>query len=298
MTVTDRHAYLIIAHNEPEILQTLIEIIDDVRNDIFIHIDKKSDFTTFNGISTKHSKLVYTERVNVKWGDISQVRTELILMETAMKYGNYSFFHIISGVDLPINNQDYIHETCKRINKSFVGFAEGSGNDKDVIGKTDVFHFFTKYYKNKFIHSISSILDYAQRFIGIRRKIQLAEDGTQTILKKGCNWCSLTNSAVQYILLRKENILEKFKYTICPDELFIQSVLWNSPLRNDIFGIDEKKDEYAMCMREIDWTRGDPYVWKLEDYTYLMNSKKFFARKFSSQNMDIIKKIEQTILTN
>ena len=53
-----------------------------------------------------------------------------------------------------------------------------------------------------------------------------------------------------------------------------------------------------MCMREIDWTRGDPYVWKLEDYTYLMNSKKFFARKFSSQNMDIIKKIEQTILTN
>ena len=37
-----RHAYLIIAHNEPEILQMLISALDDARNDIYVHIDKKS----------------------------------------------------------------------------------------------------------------------------------------------------------------------------------------------------------------------------------------------------------------
>ncbi len=35
-----RHAYLILAHNEPKILQTLVEMIDDERDDIYIHIDK------------------------------------------------------------------------------------------------------------------------------------------------------------------------------------------------------------------------------------------------------------------
>ena len=37
----NRHAYLIMAHNEWELLNTLLSLIDDSRNDIFLHIDKK-----------------------------------------------------------------------------------------------------------------------------------------------------------------------------------------------------------------------------------------------------------------
>ena len=37
----NRHAYLIMAHNEWELLNTLLSLIDDPRNDIFLHIDKK-----------------------------------------------------------------------------------------------------------------------------------------------------------------------------------------------------------------------------------------------------------------
>ncbi|CAK7080896.1 MAG: hypothetical protein PARBB_03974 [Parabacteroides distasonis] len=36
-----KHAYLIMAHNEPIILNKLLLLIDDERNDIFIHYDKK-----------------------------------------------------------------------------------------------------------------------------------------------------------------------------------------------------------------------------------------------------------------
>ena len=36
-----KHAYLILAHNEFGLLQTLVSCLDDPRNDIFIHIDKK-----------------------------------------------------------------------------------------------------------------------------------------------------------------------------------------------------------------------------------------------------------------
>lgn len=36
-----KHAYLIIAHHEFEILKKLVQAIDDERNDIYIHFDKK-----------------------------------------------------------------------------------------------------------------------------------------------------------------------------------------------------------------------------------------------------------------
>lgn len=52
-----RHAYLIIAHNEPDLLATLVHMIDDERNDIYIHIDSKSDKNQFRDIKTEHSHL-------------------------------------------------------------------------------------------------------------------------------------------------------------------------------------------------------------------------------------------------
>ena len=51
-----KHAYLIIAHNEFNILEKTIELLDDERNDIYLHIDKKVknfDFDKFKNIAKK-----------------------------------------------------------------------------------------------------------------------------------------------------------------------------------------------------------------------------------------------------
>lgn len=40
-----KHAYLIIAHNNWKILERLLILLDDNRNDIYLHIDRKSDLT-------------------------------------------------------------------------------------------------------------------------------------------------------------------------------------------------------------------------------------------------------------
>lgn len=47
MQTNDRHAYLIMAHNNWSILSKLLSLLDDDRNDLFLHIDAKSDMTTF-----------------------------------------------------------------------------------------------------------------------------------------------------------------------------------------------------------------------------------------------------------
>lgn len=48
-----KHAYLIIEHKDNFVLETLIELLDDSRNDIFIHIDKKLKILILKNIKIK-----------------------------------------------------------------------------------------------------------------------------------------------------------------------------------------------------------------------------------------------------
>ena len=50
--MTNKHAYCIMAHGNWEQLQMLIDVLDDERNDIYLHIDKKalSSYSRFGGV--------------------------------------------------------------------------------------------------------------------------------------------------------------------------------------------------------------------------------------------------------
>ena len=107
--MTMKHAFLIMAHNNLEILQTLVSMLDDERNDIFLHIDLKSNMLANHPMSTSKARLFVLEhRVDVRWGNLSQIRTEYALLEEALKHGSYEYYHILSGQDLPIKTQDEI----------------------------------------------------------------------------------------------------------------------------------------------------------------------------------------------
>ena len=87
-----RHAYLIIAHNQFGLLKKEVELLDCKGNDIFIHIDRKAKGFCegdFEGIC-KYSKLTFVPRVDVRWGELSLVEAEYILLEYAVK-GGYDY---------------------------------------------------------------------------------------------------------------------------------------------------------------------------------------------------------------
>ena len=49
-------------------------------------------------------------------------------------------------------------------------------------------------------------------------------------------------------------------------------------------------------MRYIDWDRGNPYVFRIDDYDALMKSDCMFARKFDEKiDKEIIEKIYLTL---
>lgn len=78
-------------------------------------------------------------------------------------------------------------------------------------------------------------------------------------------------------------IKKLFIYSNCSDELFVQTILYNSNFKNKLYTNEENGYDN---MRKILWENnnsGSPYVWKNEDFNNLANSRALFARKFDSQ---------------
>ncbi len=279
----NKHAYLIIAHNEPEVLRTLLAMLDDVRNDIFVHIDRRacSVYESIKDYKVEHSALIFLEHpIAVYWGDISQVQVEYMLFERAFSQGPYAYYHLLSGVDLPIKSQDYIHAFFqKNQGKEFVGFWMDAAHRRDLKRKVYRYYLFTRYFKggNALVHSVCALS--RNLFLALQKVIRYKRNQGNIVFQKGFNWVSITQAFCTYLLSQKENVFRTFRYTLCPDEIFIQTVLWNSSFREHIYN---KENALIGSMRYIDWERGNPYVWQEKDTDELLSSPYLFARKFAS----------------
>ena len=77
----DKHAYLIIAHSNLEQLQQLLLLLDDPRNDIYIHLDLKSklDIKKITPPHMKYYQSKLCERVEVRRGNFRLVQAYMNL---------------------------------------------------------------------------------------------------------------------------------------------------------------------------------------------------------------------------
>lgn len=275
-----KHAFLIIAHNELRILNILLNMLDDPRNDIYLHLDKKWKLNIQALYHPQKTHLfLIKKRMDVRWGDISLIRLEFKLFRIAYANGPYLYYHLLSGVDLPIKSQDYIHKFFqKNYGKEFIGFAQGEENRIDCYNKVMKFHLFSRHLHN----SNKLVVNSRIRLENILNKY--LKRSSSISFKKGTQWVSITNECCQYILSKEKRILKRFKFTLCGDEIFLQTLVYNSPFYKKCYNIS---DEYISNQREIDWERGKPYNWTIEDKDFLLHSDKIFARKIIEKNIDL-----------
>lgn len=136
-----KQAFLIIAHEHMLIVKQLVKLLDSEEVDIYILIDSKSEKPF---LRTKKSNLYFCPSIDIRWGDVSQIYAELLLFENAYENGPYMYYHLLSGVDLPIKNIEKICDFFKKnYGKEFVGFT---AND-NWIERIAKYHLFTRYYK-------------------------------------------------------------------------------------------------------------------------------------------------------
>lgn len=267
-----KHAYLIIAHNEFEVLKRLVSALDDVRNDIYVHIDKK--VKTMPELHVKLSGLyVLDKRIDVRWGHVSQIKTELLLFETALKNGPYEFYHLISGTHLPLKSQDEIHSYIGSLNASCVlpGMVVDTPYQETL--KMRRVNLFLKNYSSR-----SSLLRDCSQFcwkavIAIERTLGIEINKGESFYKAS-NWLVLNEDALTYIVDRKKQILKKYRFSLCGDEFFVPSELMQSRFKDSVV------DSPVLLKQEM--MRANPRVYHYSDLVALKESGYLFARKFTS----------------
>ena len=275
-----RHAYLIMAHNEFGILRRLIQMIDDERNDIYVHIDRKVrnfDFNAFAALPRK-SRLFFTKRIRVHWGHSSLVKCEYILFKAAF-HERCDYYHLLSGIDLPLKCQDEIHAFFEQNRgKEFVPFVGKTADALPPPGENILSR--VRYYYPLQAWKRSPVRlarDMESRTFPINMRLQhlLRIDRLKhqpLPIFKGSEWISVTDAFVR-LLLENERWTKKLcRFSRCSDEIFAQTLLHGSAL-------------FANCaftnMRSIDWQRGSPYTFREEDFDALIHSGCLWARKIT-----------------
>lgn len=277
-----KHAFLILAHNEWELLRVLLGCLDDSRNDIYLHIDAKVE--ELPELHCDKARLtVLQDRVDVRWGDISMVKAEYALFEAALAKGGYAYYHLLSGVDLPLKDQDFIHGFFERnAGKEFIGYTL-TEITPEIVRKAMRWHLFPGSFRDAgpVKRMLRSTFLRVQELLGIKRNRKLE-------LKKGSQWVSVTEDMAKLFVSSKKQILKSFSHTFCSDEMVMQTLCWNSPLGANIF---DRSDDARGCMRAIGWKDGCLHDWSAEDLPLLKASPALFARKFNSKDMNFIHNI-------
>lgn len=278
-----KHAYLILANENFNQLVLLLEMLDYAENDLFLHIDSKTgsyDSEALRKVVVKGRLFILDRRICVNWGGYSMIEAELLLLQTAIDTDQYEYYHLLSGKDMPLKTQEEIH----------LFFEENKGKEFLRIGKhtTSNYEFRYKYYhkwvekgiknpKSK-LTELRMILDIIrQRLLGVNR----TKENTSVDFRKGTQWFSITDSLARYVLSRKDWIKKTFEDTYCCDEVFLQTLVQNSDFKKQLYY--REGDTISCNMRKIDWNRGRPYTFCIEDKQEILDSYCLFIRKIDEK---------------
>lgn len=285
-----KFAYLIMAHHRFDVLKELLRDIDDERNDIFIHIDKKTKNPPLKELESCVSKgrIIFLNRIRVYWGHSSQVKCVLKLLESALEYGYHDYYHLLVGVEFPLKDQDEIYAFFeKNKGKEFIGY---DNNDKAYPDRIRYYYFGWKYCRSrckieKALFSVGKKAVELQKRIGFDR---IKNDCVE--YKKGyANW-SITNGLAQYIIDNRRFIETKVVFTYCADEILIHTLVFGSPFKEYIF---DMKDEYNSAQRLTTWDNKLNRI-TIDNIGDVIRTDRLFIRKIDGQDaLKVIKIIKE-----
>lgn len=286
------HAYLIIAHEHFKLLEYLISCIDDRRNDIYIHFNQLDGVIPFDQIEkqAKYSKVYFAPRVKIYRGSFSIMEATFSLLTSATSTKEYEYYHLLSGQDLPIKTQSFIHDFFKIEGKNtynFVDIRPAGLMGREWQERTSLHWFLMKYYLEKGFSGVVSRLlnDILHRFERLIKVDRTRKYKTYSF-SFGSSWFSITNSFANFLISKHDEIKAVFGQGYIPEESVLQTLLISTEFKDTVY-YSKTIDGVPGNFRKIEWDKGvSPRVLTSKDYDNLINSPCLFARKFD-ENVDL-----------
>lgn len=265
------HAFLILAHDSPELLQRIVDRLEAPNHYIFIHLDKKS--------KDKHVRLkrgMYLsddKRIKVYHGGFSMILAELALLREAYHYDvKIDYFHLISGHDYPcVSNEafDQFFE-CAPKSRSYMHYDTDEQHEK---WKNNIEHRINRWHFEDLPAGKIGRIIMRNLFCWFPRKEFKGE------LFAGWQWFSWHRSLVGWGLSFCDNnpeYLKRFHQTSCSDEVLFHTLLHPH--------IEELNIDMNNSLRYIDWfpnrkAKTLPLVLDERDYQSIQKSGALICRK-------------------
>lgn len=293
--MNNKHAYLIIANDDFACLELLLKQIDDERNDIFLHIDRKTKEKCNVDEWVKKSSVYFVNRFSVSWGGWSLIRAEIELLKASTQRNHYEYYHLLSGRDILLKSQDAIHEFFARNGgKQFIDCR--LENIEPYLQRIQYYYLFQDFFdgKKRMNRMGNRVAVKLQKMCRVNRlkHSQFREYGF------GSEWFSITDELARYVIGQEKTVRRCLRYGVCADEFFVQTVWLNSPFYDQ--SVEFKYDgdvssslepHTVNAMRAVDFSRGkdgSPYVFDETDFDMLMQSDCIFARKVDSVRSNVL----------
>ncbi|PXV62098.1 core-2/I-Branching enzyme [Dysgonomonas alginatilytica] len=271
-------AILITAYKNYHHLEELVNFFDD-RFNIYIHIDKKSSISPkdIQKLSALKKVQYLSQQYKINWGGINHLKAILELTKEAIKNKENKYFHLITGHDYPIKSLDEFTKFLE-INKDkdfmeyhLLPYSAWPENGMDRLSRYNMYDLLDGRtgLNERLIKGFSKF----QKVIGFKRNF--SKDFP--LLYGGSTYWSLKRESIEYVFQYMSDhpkYLTRFKYSFCSEEIFFQTILLNSPMKESIINNN---------MRFIIWEeRNGNFPANLDnsDYKNITASDALFARKF------------------
>jgi len=280
-----RIAHIIITHKNPAQLERLIHKMQHPDFDFYIHLDKKVEIKIFEYLKRIKGVNLIENRIICNWGGHSTLQAMLNSLKEVLENDIfYDFYNLLSGQDYPLKSNDEIYTFfLENREKSFLFFETASDSKwwEGAVKRFQKYHLTDYDFPGKFfLEAIMNKVLPKRRF---PMKMELYGGHKSS-------WWTLNNEAASYLVdfFKLDRHLDKFlKYCWGTDEFVIPTVLFNSPLKDNIVNNN---------LRYIDFLEGkaSPKILEPDDITKMVNSNMLFARKFDIEvNTDVLDQLDQ-----
>lgn len=272
-------AVLILAHKNLDQLIKLCERLTPYFN-VYVHIDKKTKIGMKEQKRLASLDVQWWSMYDINWGSSNIVLATVMLMQKALGNENNLYFHLISGQDWPMEAPSKIYKAFINDQNIYMNYFKAADTEKS--GENLIW--WVKYYFNYnqinrrslFGKIYQRVILYAQRVIGVNK---LKKYGiSQNTIYAGEEWVDIPRDALQYAIERFEqnkNLQRVFANSFCSDEMWLQTILCNSPFKNRI-----NKNIH----RYINWTNKNgsyPAILDEEDFEKIKDGNYWWGRKIS-----------------
>ena len=267
-------------HYNPVQINKIIEFFDKEYFDIYIHVDKKASI--IHELLSNSNTYIIEDRVNVKWGQFSQVQATLNLFKEIKKSGNsYKYIHLIGGQDLPLKKTDEFIAFFSQNNTEYLEQTQlPNGWPSGGLDRVNVYYPQCMIERpNKIIYRIIRVI---YRDLILHTKVFQRKFNLIPHFYGGSSWFSITGECFQYIMNYLEDnpqYIKFFKNSLCADEVFFHTIIMNSKF---------SKHVNYNNLRYIDWSdskMGSPKNLNRNDIDIALNTECFFARKIDDMQV-------------